>query len=101
MSKKIVNLTLSVVEQELDSLLEMYPHKLHQLELTPDLRKELLVYVLNRIPNVYKTSDDLNLDNPNVKTFSCTLEQKMQIRALFFQGVNYLALAKYSDRVYA
>ncbi len=100
MSKKVVNLTLPIVEQELDSLVEIYPHKVHRSQLTnPDLRQELLVYVLNRIPNVYGTKGDYDLEDQNAQPLSCTLEQQMQIRALIFQGINYLVTAKYSDKV--
>ena len=101
MSKKLVNLTLPLVEQELDSLLEVYPHILHQAELSnPDLRQELLAYVLNRINNVYAAKEDCSLDESNI-SFCFTPEQQMQIETLIFQGINYVLPAQYSDKICA
>lgn len=106
MSKKVVNLTRSMVERELDSLLDMYPHKLHQLRSpNSDLRQELLAYVLNRVPSVYKTqSDRPSDDNSNYdleQNLEASLELQMQIETLVFQGINYLAPEKHSDLVCA
>ena len=94
MSNKVINLTLPVVEQELNALLEIYPHKLHQVELTnSDLRQELLAYVLNRIPNYYVTQN--NLSSQKSSPMLATLEQQQQIKTLIFQGINYLTTVKY------
>ena len=94
MSNKVINLTLPVVEQELDALLEIYPHKLHQVEFTnSDLRQELLAYVLNRIPNYYVTQNDSNCEKSSLML--ATLELQQQIKTLIFQGINYLTTVKY------
>lgn len=105
MSKKVVNLTLPIVEQEIDLLLELYPHKLHQLRLgNSDLRQELIAYILNRIPSVYGTISDRTINSStnceNLRSLS-SLERQRQIEALVFQGISYLTLAKDTDKVCA
>ncbi|WP_052055305.1 late competence development ComFB family protein [Myxosarcina sp. GI1] len=99
MSKKVINLTLPIVEREIDLLLEMYPHKLHQLQLNnSDLRQELIAYILNRIPSVYGTINDGALDNCD-RDLEAFLEYQIQIEALVFQGIDYLVPAKHLDRI--
>lgn len=104
MSKKVINLTLPIVEKEIDLLLEMYPHRLHQLRsANSDLRQELLAYILNRIPSVYKATSDgtaISSTCQNVRSL-LSLERQRQIEALVFQGINYLTSAKHSDKVCA
>lgn len=54
MSKSIVNLTIPWVVAEIEQVLETYPHHPYQQAFAnPDLRQELIAYVLTRIHNVY------------------------------------------------
>ncbi|WP_017655138.1 late competence development ComFB family protein [Fortiea contorta] len=54
MSKSLVNLTNQLVTQEIERVLETYPHHPYQeIFANPDFRQNLIVYVLNRIPNYY------------------------------------------------
>ncbi|BAU11637.1 hypothetical protein LEP3755_21370 [Leptolyngbya sp. NIES-3755] len=54
MSKTIVNLTQHSMMQAIERALEQCPHYPHQQAFAqPDLRQQLLVWVLNRVPNVF------------------------------------------------
>jgi hypothetical protein len=54
MSKTIINLTQHSILQEIERVLENYPdHPCQQAFAHPGLRQELLIWVLNRIPNVF------------------------------------------------
>ncbi len=56
MSKTVINLTQHSILQEIERVLEGYPdHPYQQAFAHPDTRQELLVWVLNRIPNNFTT----------------------------------------------
>ncbi|MGG6270342.1 hypothetical protein ACQ4M3_36405 [Leptolyngbya sp. AN03gr2] len=59
MSKMIVNITQHSIAQEIERTLEQYPnHPFQQAFAHPDLRQELLVWILNRVPNVFMTIEE-------------------------------------------
>jgi hypothetical protein len=54
MSKVVINLTQQSILQKIEQVLERYPDHLYQQAFAhPDTRQELLVWVLNRIPNLF------------------------------------------------
>ncbi|GAB1540553.1 hypothetical protein NUACC21_32220 [Scytonema sp. NUACC21] len=54
MTKTIINLTHSVVIGTIEDVLDTYPHHPYrQVLLIPDLRQELIAYVLSRVSNHY------------------------------------------------
>ncbi len=61
MTKMIVNLTLSIATETIDTLLQTYPQTPHrELFADPDLYQSLLTYVLSRIPNHYMVIEQSN-----------------------------------------
>ena len=59
MTKTIVNLTLSAVIGAIEDVLETYPqHPYQQVFSIPDLRQELIAYVLSRVSNCYVAIDE-------------------------------------------
>lgn len=59
MSKTIVNLTIPLVVEEVERILETYPHHPYQQAFAnPDLRQALIAYVLCRHSNQYITVDE-------------------------------------------
>lgn len=89
MSKNLVNVTLHLVNQELENILEKYPHHPYQEAFAhPDLRQILIAYVLNRIPNHYIIVDEA--EKPiftSVDLLSPFLEKKLHIETIIHQGI--------------
>lgn len=54
MTKELINRSLPVVLSEIEQVLEQYPEHPHQQAFAnPDLRQELVAYVLNHVQSVY------------------------------------------------
>lgn len=54
MEKKLLNLTLPVVIEEIEAILETYPKYPYQQAFSlTELRQDLIAYVLSRVPNKY------------------------------------------------
>ncbi|AFZ18846.1 hypothetical protein [Allocoleopsis franciscana] len=59
MSKQLVNLTLPVVTEEIENILETYPaHPYQQVFSAAGLRQDLIAYVLSRVPNTYTVIEE-------------------------------------------
>lgn len=55
----VVNLTQQSIVGEIESVLNTYPsHPYQQAFAIPDLRQELITFVLNRIPSFYSIMSD-------------------------------------------
>ncbi|MGF1495672.1 MAG: late competence development ComFB family protein [Elainellaceae cyanobacterium] len=97
MAKQICNLVLPIVEEEIEEMLEAYPHHPYrQAFAIPDLRQKLVCYVLSRTPGLYAVVDDQSSTAP--PRSRCPLSQQMQIEALIRQGIQHI-LASNSDWV--
>lgn len=99
MTKTLVNLTISVVVQELESILETYPHHPYQeAYANPDIRQTLIAYILSRIPNQYITVDEA--EKPE---FGCSeslrrsLERTFHIEAIIHQGIEKVLYEQVED----
>lgn len=59
MSKTIVNLAIPIVTEEIERILESYPHHPYQQAFAnPDMRQALVAYVLCRHPSLYAAVDE-------------------------------------------
>lgn len=59
MSKQLLNLTLAVVIEEMEHILETYPKYPYQQAFSAsELRQDLIAYVLNRVPNQYAVVEE-------------------------------------------
>lgn len=94
--KTVVNLTQQTVLGEIESVLDTYPyHPYQQAFAIPDLRQELIAFVLNRIPCFYSAVSDgqvavQNLDKEcllNYKLPRSPLEQQLHVQNLIHQGI--------------
>ncbi|MBU7582185.1 MAG: hypothetical protein KAF91_04625 [Nostoc sp. TH1S01] len=89
MTKTLVNLTITVVVQELESILETYPHHPYQEAFAnPDMRQTLIAYILSRIPNQYITVDAA--DKPEFicsESLCRSLERTLHIESIIRQGI--------------
>ncbi|PPS39961.1 late competence development ComFB family protein [Chroococcidiopsis sp. TS-821] len=98
MLKTVVNLTQQAVITEIENVLDTYPcHPYQKAFAIPDLRQELIAYVLNRIPCVYSALDKeqksiiLNYQLPSSL-------QQIQLENLIHQGI-YSILQEKADWV--
>ncbi|MCU0547012.1 MAG: hypothetical protein MUE44_33430 [Oscillatoriaceae cyanobacterium Prado104] len=88
MEKVLVNLTLAVVTEEIENILETYPQYPYQQAFSPSgLRQDLIAYVLSRIPNTY-TAIESSESVPNKKVqVRCSSEQLLHIENLIHTGI--------------
>jgi len=88
MQKNLVNITLAVVTEEVEIILESYPKYPYQEAFSPSgLRQDLIAYVLSRVPNKYTAIDsDEYVSNQTVQ-FRCSSEQLLEIEDLIHTGI--------------
>lgn len=88
MSSKIVNLTLYLVIKELETVLDgcpMYPYQV--VFSTQKWRHQLILYILNQIPNYYSIIEDIQ-DLPEDPTvLYSSPEEQLTMRAVICQGI--------------
>ncbi|MCY7407197.1 MAG: late competence development ComFB family protein [Alkalinema sp. CAN_BIN05] len=54
----LINQTQSIIQREINEVLETYPHHPYQqIFAHPDHRQELVAYVLNHVPSIYTSVD--------------------------------------------
>lgn len=89
MAEKIVNLTIPIVIEEIEIVLDESTNQLHrQLFSIPDLHQELVAYVLSRVRNRYGVVDRTNDGSGMVKPLTVCLEERLKIHDLAFQGIH-------------
>jgi len=89
----IANLKLPIVAEQIENVLDNYPHHPYQQAFaTPHLRQKLLAYVLSQIPAVYRVVEDESspeqsscLDREN-----CSASEHLQIEALVRRGIQHI-----------
>ncbi|MEH2027490.1 hypothetical protein [Nostoc sp.] len=94
--KTVVNLTQQSVVEEIESVLNTYPsHPYQQAFAIPDLRQELITFVLKRIPSFYSVMSDeeIPLAEPEQGSLGYyklprkPLEQQLHLQNLIHQGI--------------
>ncbi|KGF72465.1 hypothetical protein DO97_08880 [Neosynechococcus sphagnicola sy1] len=96
MSKTITNLTLPVVTEVVETVLELYPdHPYQQAFASPDLRDKLIAHILSRIPNQYTAIDNDDDDSMPSQLSSSTYgsELKLQIESIVYDGIQHVFTA--------
>lgn len=103
--KTVVNLTQESVLGEIENVLDTYSyHPYQQAFAIPTLRKELISFVLSRIPCFYTAISDEILEPPsgeqesklNRKLPRSPLERQLHLQNLIHQGI-YSILQEKSD----
>jgi hypothetical protein len=85
MTKTIVNLTLPVVVDQIETALENYPyHPYQQAFAIPDLRQRLIAYVLSRVSNSYTVLEE---KENSTHSINCSADRILQIKNLVTQGI--------------
>jgi hypothetical protein len=88
MSKTIVNLTLPAVIKAIEDVLETYPHHPYQQAFSvPDLRQELIAYVMSRVSNCYVVVDEGQQPSINFNSLPGFRKGISSIEALIHKGM--------------
>ncbi|WP_375479238.1 hypothetical protein [uncultured Nostoc sp.] len=94
--KTVVNLTQQSIVEEIESVLNTYPSDPYQQAFAiPDLRQELITFVLNRIPSFYSVMSDEQIPLTDAEQGSLAyyklprkpLEQQLHLQNLIHQGI--------------
>ncbi|MDJ0799401.1 MAG: late competence development ComFB family protein [Calothrix sp. MO_167.B12] len=84
----VINLTQQSVIAEIESVLDTYSyHPYQQAFAIPELRQELIAYVLNRIPCFYESMGTDNICDLSNKLPRNPLEHQIHIQNLIHQGI--------------
>lgn len=86
MAKIIVNLTLPLVNEKIEYVLYRHANYFYQRAFSlPDLRQELIIYVLSRFTNSYTAID---AGQELLITYGHELaEKQLQIETIIYQGI--------------
>lgn len=107
----VVKLTQQSVVGEIDSVLDTYPYQPYQQVFhIPDLRQDLISFVIHRLPGFYSPSIDTHVIINHEDTVSHSahklprqpLEQKLHLQKLIHQGIAAIMRDKadlISDRI--
>ncbi|PSB12917.1 hypothetical protein C7B69_20960 [filamentous cyanobacterium Phorm 46] len=88
MQKNLVNITLAVVTEEVEIILESYRKYPYQEAFSPSgLRQDLIAYVLSRVPNKYIAIDSGEYVPGQAVQFRCSSEQLLEIEDLIHTGI--------------
>jgi hypothetical protein len=100
MAKTIVNLTLPIVIEEIEQVLDEVDNQFYRQTFSiPDLHQELVVYVLSRIRNRYSAVDQPEDAIAVAGSLSACVEERLKIDDLAFQGIHHiLQLHRLIDR---
>lgn len=79
MSRTITNLALPLVIEEIETVLDRHHyHPYRQAYATPELRQQLIAYVLNTVPAFYAmVDDDGNAAIADIEIVPSTIRQRM------------------------
>ena len=91
MSHKLTNLTLPIVTQEIEDVLEEYPeHPYQSAFLMPELRQQLIAYVLSQMPNRYEVKGIEKSSNNAQARHSSFLQQRLRMGMIIRGGILHI-----------
>lgn len=94
MSKTIVNLTTPFVITQVEQVLETYPDYPEQhVFANPDVRQDLIAYVLTRIHSIYITIEEGETAEMMDTIGSHPMETQSQIQAFIHEGIRHVMQA--------
>jgi hypothetical protein len=88
MSKQLLNLTLSVVIEEIEYILATYPsHPYQQAFSASGLRQDLIAYVLSRVPNTYTVVEETQPSSKQTVSPQYSSKQLLDIEQWIHLGI--------------
>lgn len=98
MTRTVINLTMPLLVEAIESVLETYPHHPYQQAFAiEDVRQDLIAYVLNRVPNFYVVDEDPQQPIRSTHLYNSP-EERWHLEAVIHQGIEYI-LCKNSENV--
>jgi len=99
MPHKIINLTLPVVLQEIEYVLEEYPEYPYQVAFSvEEFRQKLIAHVLSNIPNRFTVIDDSQEPPKDNKLLHRSIAERLCLENLIRGGILHI-LRENSDSV--
>jgi len=91
MANILVNLTFQLIADEIENVLSSYPNHFYQKAFAlPDLRQELIVYVLNRFPSSYIAIEEGQQSAIKSNSLYQLLEKRLPIESVINEGIHDL-----------
>jgi hypothetical protein len=91
MSKSIINLTIPLIVAEIEQVLGTYPHHPYQqVFANPDIRQDLIAYVLTQVHSVYVVVDEGEKGSSDIETISNSAETQASLESFIHQGIYYI-----------
>lgn len=91
MSQITIDLTLPVILQEIDYVLEDYPEYPYQVAFSLEkLRQKLIAYVLSQVPNRYTVVENTQEPRPDSNCLHLPLPQRLHIGMVIRGGILHL-----------
>lgn len=87
MSKMLMNLTMPIILEEIENVLESEPCYLQYQIAVPDLRQKLLSYTLNHVRKRYRSIDQSEQTVTILRSNPSSLEEHLQVEAVVRQGI--------------
>lgn len=91
MSHGLINLTLPVVLQEIEYVLEEYPTHPYQTAFAiPELQQKLLAHILSVIPNRYAAEGEQNSSNSPEVSYSSPLQERLRMEMVIRASILHI-----------
>ncbi|NEN95634.1 MAG: late competence development ComFB family protein [Moorea sp. SIO3I7] len=91
MGKTLVHVTTSIVIKEIENVLATYPEFPYQyMFYQSNIREDLIVYVLSRIPNHYEVIDNSEASSKSQELHQLSSEQKLYLENWIHTGIYHL-----------
>lgn len=91
MDRQLINLTLPVVIEEIENILESYPKYPYQQAFSaPSLRQDLIAYVLSRVPNKYTVVEETQSSSKPAVLPRYSSERLLDIEHWIHLGIRHI-----------
>jgi hypothetical protein len=91
MTKTIVNLLISVVASEVEEILDTYDdHPYQQAFAIPEMRQELIAFVLSHLPSSYTVIDESLDSHPYTSITQVSESERHAIRHQIHEGIQHI-----------
>ncbi len=99
MSQKLINLTLRLVNQEVEDVLKDCPKYPYQVALSTDeLRNKLIDSILIKTPNYYAMVENESELPKDLKSLYCSSKEQEQMKTLIRKSIFYI-VQENSERI--
>jgi hypothetical protein len=91
MSHKLINLTLPIVIEEIENVLDEYPEHPYQLAFSIDeLRQKLIAHILSHVPNRYVVQEVEELSSNPKSCYSFSVQERIRIETVVHGSILHI-----------